>query len=109
MFTIVPHPTFVADAQITIPGAEQPSVLRVVWRHKGRADLKTWIESLGHLSDIDGLMQVIADWEGVVDDNKLPVHFTRDALSALLDAFPAAAGELYRRYPEALFGSRLGN
>lgn len=109
MFNLNPNPTFSAVTPITVPGVDQPAMLTIVWRHKGRADLKAWIDTLGKVSDEQALLQVIADWEGVVDDNRLPVPFGRGALADLLDAYPASGGELCTSYLRALTESRLGN
>lgn len=109
MFRIIPQPTFAAAAKISVPGEASPGILNIEWRHQGRAALKRWIESLAGASDSQALLQVIADWQGVVDEAGQPVAFTAPALEALLDAFPAAGSELCRCYLQALTESRLGN
>ena len=43
MFKIAPNPTFVAEARITVPGADA-GLLKIEWRHQGRAALKDWME-----------------------------------------------------------------
>lgn len=109
MFKIAPAPTFQSAAKVTVPGQAAPALLNIEWRHKGRAALRRWIDSLGGEDSISALMEVIAGWEGVGDDDGEPLPFCSDALAILLDAYPASGTELCRAYIEALTESRLGN
>ena len=108
MFKIAPNPTFVAEARITVPGADA-GLLKIEWRHQGRAALKDWMESASAKGDGDALHAVIASWSEVVDVLGDPVNYSRNALADLLDAYPTAAGELFQAYIDALTESRLGN
>ncbi len=112
MFKIVPNPTFVAEARITVPGADA-GLLKIEWRHQCRAALKAWMESTSAKGDGDALHAVIASWSEVVDVLGDPVNYIRsalaDLLADLLDAYPTAASELFQAYIDALTESRLGN
>lgn len=124
MFKLVPNPTFPCEARLTIPGAEATGVLTLEFRHQGRAALRKWIDSFATptpsvsppptapsplAAEIDALHAVIEAWSGVVDDDGHPVNYSRGALGDLLDAYPAAGGELFKAYLDALTESRLGN
>lgn len=61
------------------------------------------------LSDVDGLAAVIADWDGVYDEEGNAVPFSKEMLRKLLDAYHNAGAELVRAYVRALTESRLGN
>jgi hypothetical protein len=109
MFNLVPNPTFTAEAPITLPGAAEPAMLLVEWRHRGRFELKAWLDSLSGTADVEALMQAMVGWENVVDGTGKPVDFSLAALTDLLDAYPPAGGELCQAYVKALTESRLGN
>jgi hypothetical protein len=111
MFRIDPEPTFAADAALTAPGQADPAILPIRWKHLRRDDLKKWIDALASsdLSDVDGLAEVIAGWDGVVDAQGKEVPFSREALRELLGAYHTAGAELVRAYVRALTESRLGN
>lgn len=135
MFKLIPNPTFDAPVAITVPGAETPATLAVTWRHKGRKALAEWLRGAGPgagagagatvgadaaptdgataaqpgTSDAAWLGQVIAGWAGPQDEAGAPVAYTPGALGALLDAYPAAGGELLAVYLRALTESRAKN
>lgn len=60
-------------------------------------------------ADAAWLGRVIQDWSGPVDAKAAPVAYSPDALAALLDAYPAAAGELLAAYLAAMTDSRAKN
>lgn len=110
MFHIDPQPTFTAPVKLSAPG--QPAeTIQITWWHKGRKAMKDWLDAFsdGSLTDADGLAEVIAGWDGIVDSFGQPVPFSREALAKLLDAYQTAGAELVRAYVGALTESRLGN
>lgn len=108
MFKLNPNPTFHTETRITVPGRDA-AVLKVEWRHQGRKALGAWIESAPGTGDSEALEKVIVSWSDVIDEHGLQVSYSRSTLSDLLDAYPAATGELLSAYVNALTESRLGN
>lgn len=109
MFKLTPDPQFQATIRLTVPGA---APVDTQWRcaHKGKQALADWLKSSADgKSDLDALSEVLVGWEGVTDDAGAPVSFSRDALAALLDQYPASAGELFAGYYQALTESRTKN
>lgn len=111
MFHLDPAPTFTADAALSVPGQAEPARLTIHWKHLSRDKLTEWIDALSasKLSDVDGLAQVIAGWEGVVDQQGQEVPYSIDRLRALLCGYHIAGAELVRAYVRALTESRVGN
>lgn len=116
MFRIDPAPIFAAEVRLTVPGAAECATITVTWRHKGRRALRAWLApdapAAGQppeSTDAQWLGEAIADWSGPQDEHGQPVAYSPDALAALLDAYPAAAGELRDAYLSALTQSRAKN
>lgn len=116
LLRIVPKPTFTAEVNITVPGEEKPATIELVFKHQGRQALRAWVDA-GRTPGPDGsppsdaqwLGQVVAGWAGPVDAAGQPVPFTPAALASVLDAYPAAAREIYNAYLAALSESRAKN
>lgn len=124
MLKINPNPSFSSPVQLTTPGSDQVATITVTWRHKGRAALATWLrrskvqpqvtahavpEDAGTQRDAAWLAEVMADWDGPQDNDGHPVVFGQAALASLLDAYPAASGELLGAYLRAMTESRAKN
>lgn len=110
MFSLNPAPQFLAPVSLTVPGQIEAGTLWLIFQHKGKQALADWLQSAGSgASDIDLLSQVVIGWDGVNDDAGTAVPFGRDALAALLDAYPAAAGEIVSAYVRGLTESRAKN
>jgi hypothetical protein len=113
---IVPKPTFKATVHITVPGEAAPAAIELEFRHLGRQALRAWVERGrapnpdGSLpTDVQWLGEVVAGWAGPVDEAGAPAPFTTDAFAALLDAYAAAAREIYDGYVQALSEGRAKN
>lgn len=106
-FILDPAPTFAGAARLSLPGGGESS-LPVTWRHQTRSALQRWVERVASDGALAALLEVIDDWRVVTADGT-PLPFERATLAQLLDAYPAAGGELCRAYVEALTESRLGN
>jgi hypothetical protein len=109
MFKINPSPTFKAFVSLTVPGQEAPGAVSFTFRHQGRAALDTWIKAASDKTDAALLGAVISGWEGVSDQDDLPLAYSADNLGLLLDAYPAAGGEIFMGYLKALTESRAKN
>lgn len=132
MFRIDSTPTFTADVRVSVPGADAPAVLTLTFRHKGAKALKAWIESAiepkgtllsrlinvifrrqaattGAERDAAFLGAVIDGWRDVETHAGAPVPYGPEALAQLLDAYPAAGGEIFNAYLAALTRGREKN
>jgi len=112
-FKLNPAPTFKATVQLTVPGSDQTAPIGFTFRHKGRTALDAWAnrpsDAAGQatrLDDVAYLDEVIAAWEGPVDDNDRPVPYSPEALARLLEAYTPAGREIWRAYVAALTESR---
>lgn len=84
MFKLQPNPTFVAPVAIPVPGAAAQEI-NVTFAHKGKSEIKAYLDLATTREDIDSLSEIVLGWDGVDAD------FTRDNLAVLLDAYPGAA------------------
>jgi len=105
MFKITATPTFKVKVQISIPGSDKPGSLEVEFRHMGRAKLREFLDKLksSEDDDADNLMVIIQGWSGA------DVPFSREALEALLDQYPASARELFDAFLAELATSKRKN
>ena len=103
---------FWATIKITRPGQEKPSRLDLQFHILSRKSLRSWMEDFANppegSSAEDLLAEVISDWKVVAGDHQ-SVPFSKEKLLQLLDAYPAAVGEIARQYIEKITESRLGN
>ena len=110
MFRINPAPTFAATVQLTLPGGSEQAPLSLVFKHRGKKALASWVAGAGEAADDAVFLgHVIESWLGVVDDNGAEVAFSPARLSELLDAYPAAGSEIYLAYLAALTEGRTKN
>jgi hypothetical protein len=91
MLKLAPEPTFVAAVTVPVPGGSD-ELINVTFRHQGKAALKVWIDAAASRDDLDSLSEVIVGWSGV------EAEFSRDALAAVLDAYPRAAVSMLESY-----------
>lgn len=108
-FRIVPSPTFRVKVPLTVPGADARGVVEIEFKHKGRAAFAAWWSTVDGRADADILGDVIAGWSDVIDDKGDPVVYGPEALSLLLDRFPASAIEIRDAYAKALWEAREKN
>lgn len=110
MFKIVPNPTFTCTVRLSVPGTDLPQAVQVTFRHKTARELDAWLRSARErASDADYLHEVIASWSGIAGADDKPLPYSREALAALLDAYPAAGAELVLAYKRQLADARAGN
>ena len=91
MLTLAPAATFVATVRVHVPGGDDVPV-NFIFAHKGRAALKDFVERAQSSADLDAVAEIVAGWDGVEAD------YSRDALAALLDAYPSAAVSILEGY-----------
>ena len=105
-----PDPTFDADIKVTIPGKQEPGILSMTFRYRGKkamAELWKKYEKSERktkvLTDVDLLMDIATGW-------KLPdAEFTRENVELFLDAYPASANEISMEYTKLSMASRVKN
>ncbi len=114
MFKLNPSPTFSASVSLSVPGGTVAE-LPVVFKHKGRKALAEWVKRPAaaaaegrELSDAEYLAEVIED-ATVFNDEGVAVPFSVDVLAQVLDAYPAAGGELFAAYMAALTEAKAKN
>lgn len=110
MFKIVPNPTFTAEVRISVPGSSEGAPLTLTFRHRGRQELKAWIDrAKDAANDAAYLGEIIESWRGVEDAEGRPLPYSAEALARLLDAYPPAGAEVFDAYLEALTKGREKN
>lgn len=98
-----PNPTFTAAAEISVPGQDKPAKITVTFKHLARTKIKDFFADLDGKTDADALIEIMTGWDGV--DEK----FSLEALTELLDNYPAAGGELFECFRKNLLESRAKN
>lgn len=107
MFKLTPNPTFWATVALTVPGSEAGESVEFEFRHMGQKALAALLRADG-ANDLDILPALIADWRGVAGADGA-VKFSIEALTELLDNYPAASVEIFTAYRRALVESRIKN
>ncbi|WP_454056033.1 phage tail assembly chaperone [Cupriavidus sp. Marseille-Q8015] len=113
MFKVNPNPTFAVAVQIAVPG-RPAEALKLVFRHKPRADVKSFCDRVVAASresgvvdsgkrDAELLQEIVAGWEDVDEP------FSIDALARLLENYHTASQAIFDAYTEALTTARRGN
>lgn len=103
MFKITPNPTFTIKVSLSVPGETKPSAVDVEFKHLSRKALKTYFETLEGKEDADALAEIIVGWKG------MDVPFGKESLDALVDNYPAAAGEIFEAFRRELMEARTKN
>lgn len=103
MFKIQPNPTFKAAVALSIPGQSVQVSIEVEFRHMSKSAMRDYFATLAQRTDADALAEIIVGWSGV------DTAFDHDALAALLDNYPAAAGELFEAFRRETLESRRKN
>lgn len=109
MIRIVPAPTFKVAVSFTEPGAVEPAVIDMEFRHKAPTALAAWWQSAQERPVATALAEVVVGWSGVIDDTGADVAFSAETLARFLEGHGPRALELFRAYVAALTESRLKN
>lgn len=91
MIKLTPNPTFKVDVALPVPGEAEPGQLTLHVRWMSRTDRQAWFEAAKEKDDADALHEVLAGWEGPVDESGAPVPYTLDALKTLLNHYEHVA------------------
>lgn len=113
MLKLKPDPRFSAPVLVPVPGADAVEI-QLRFRYKTRTELADYsaraAKAHGNGSDLELLLEVVDGWErAVVDEAGNAVPFSREALAALIDAYPGAVLAVLRSYFAAHNEARAKN
>lgn len=91
MLTLAPAATFAATVRIHVPGVDDVPV-NFIFAHKGKSALKDYMARAKGMEDLDAVAEIVTGWDGIEAD------YSREALAALLDAYPSAAVSILDGY-----------
>jgi hypothetical protein len=103
MFKITPKATFTAAVALSVPGEAVLARISVDYKHLSKKAVKAYFEGLEGKTDAEALGEIITGWDGVDQP------YSREALDALIDNYPAAAGELFEAFRRELLEARQKN
>lgn len=96
-----PSPTFKASVEIPVPGGA-PASVEFTFRHRGRPDVKSFVESLGDKSDCEVVLACASGWD-------LSDPFDAENVQRLLDNYFVSGERILATYLRELTAGRLGN
>lgn len=103
MLKLTPDPTFTTEVSISVPGQSDPERVMMEFRYQDRSAMTTWLEESKEQSDFDALSAIVVGW------SEVDTPFSGDALQRVLDAYPTAAGEIFRAYAREVYESKVKN
>ncbi len=109
MLKITPNPTFVADAEIHVPGADVPGSIKVTFKYLDAEQIRSWQGKHGKNSAYEALHEIIVTWSGVEDEAGNAIEFSAEHLKQLLAAYQTAGEDLIKAFFKELFGARRKN
>lgn len=112
MFKINPAPTFTREVKITVPGQDEPGILKLQFKYMDREQRLAWQKGLEGRTDDDVIPEIVTGWFEVVDDSQdppVPVPYSADALRQVLRSYEGSATEIYQAWLTGLTESRAKN
>jgi hypothetical protein len=109
MIKLTPNPTFPVDIELPVPGEAEPGKLTLHVRWMSRTDRQAWFEAAKQKEDADALHEVLAGWEGPVDESGAPVPYTLDALKALLNNYEKVTDRVVKAIAQGYREGRVKN
>ncbi|MDP2792557.1 MAG: phage tail assembly chaperone [Sulfurisoma sp.] len=103
MFKLQPAPTFKAKVGISIAGQARPNEIEVEYRYLTKEAIKTYFDNLQGKADADALAEIVVGWSGVEE------AYSPEALSLLIDNYPAAASDLFDAFRRELLEAKRKN
>lgn len=98
---LVPDATFKATVKIPVAGGES-SPVEFVFRHRSKADLEKFIDTLAERSDEDSILAMSEGWD-------LEDKFNAESIKLLTENYIGAALEIYFAYRSELTKTREKN
>lgn len=103
IFKLNPEPTFRAIIAIPSAGVAEGMELDIEFKRKTKDELAKYYSEIKGKKDLDALLEIMAGW------HNCDAEFSKKALAALLQNYPAAASTIVNRYGAESIGARLGN
>lgn len=99
--SLQPNPTFNAKVAIPVPGAE-PVEVTFTFKHRNRAELKAFADSMAEREDVAIIMDLASGWE-------LADAFTAENIGLLVANYFAAPRVIFNTYLEELTKAKEKN
>lgn len=99
--SLKPNPTFQAKVAIPVPGAE-PVEVEFTFKHRNRAELKAFADSMTDREDVAIIMDMASAWE-------LADAFTAENVAMLVANYFAAPRVIFNSYIEELTKAKEKN
>ncbi|MBS0427607.1 MAG: hypothetical protein JSR41_10015 [Proteobacteria bacterium] len=99
--TLQPSPTFEATVKIPVPGAE-PVEVKFNFKHRTKAELKAFTDSMGDREDVDQVMGMATAWD-------LADAFNAENVGLLVSNYFAAARAIFFAYIDELTQAKEKN
>lgn len=98
-----PNPTFTTPVGISIAGQKAPTEITVEFKYLSKSQARAFYDGLGGKDDATALGEIIVNIEGY------EVPFAQGGLADLLEAYPAAATDLYEAFRRELLEAKRKN
>jgi hypothetical protein len=98
---LIPDPTFKTVVQIPVPGGE-PAPVEFTFKHRDRAAVKAWVETVGDQTDAQMVESCIVGWD--LDD-----ELNADNIKRLCDNYVGTGVAVFSAYLDELRGARAKN
>lgn len=102
VFSIKPAPTFKAPVNIHVPGAAEPGVINLEFKHIKPKDLEARMESLQGKTDVEVIQELAVGWD--VDG-----EFDADNIGELVDNYANVGVAVINGLAAALIPASRGN
>jgi len=103
MFKLQPNPTFKMPIGISVAGQAAPTEIEVEFKYLTKSKVREFFDKLGGKEDAAALAEIIVGWSGIDEP------FTKKALAALVDNYPAAAMDLFDGFRRELLEAKRKN
>ena len=103
MLKLQPNPTFKTRVGISIAGQDAPAEIEVEYKYLGKGAVRDYFAGLAGKSDAEALTEIVVGWSGV------DAPYDAAMLAALVDAYPAAAGDLFEAFRRELLEAKRKN
>ena len=111
MIRLKAKPTFAFKVDIMEPGEDSPSRVTFIGKHKRQSELTEWAERAKDMKGQDApfLLEAIAGWEGVCDEQGKAIPFTADDFAEFLDIHPGSGFAIFQAFVVELSATRKKN
>jgi hypothetical protein len=103
MFKLQPNPTFKAKVSISVAGEKRLPEIEIEFKYLNKEAIKKYFEDIAGKSDAEALSEIIVGWSGVDQP------YSAEALTLLVDNYPAAAADLFETFRKELLEAKRKN